>query len=230
MIGIIGALKEEIEHFESVMTEKSKKEVLGIEFTSGKLDGKDVTVVLSGVGKVNAAMAATALLTDFDIECVFSTGTAGGISAKKHTTVIGTATVQHDFFIDLEGKKPGQLDEYDFVEIPCSDNLVSLSAQTASEIGYTYSLGIIATGDFFVSDPELKNKIEKQFNASACDMESAAIAQICYKAKVPFLTVRTLSDSADSGSPFDYFAFKREAANKNSRLIIEVIKHLSPNI
>lgn len=226
MIGIMGALQEEIDLFETSLTDRSEVEIFGLKFTIGKLYGKDVVVSLCGVGKVNAAMAATVLLTKFNVKMIFSSGTAGGIGSEKATTVIASSTVHHDFSIPFEGKKPGQLDEYDFIELPCSAELRDKAIEISRKLGFSYSSGVIATGDSFVSDKQTKNRILEQFNAKACDMESAAIAQICYKADVPFLSIRTLSDNANDDGITDYLTFKREAALKNSKLIIEMIKSL----
>lgn len=226
MIGIIGALQEEIEAFESALHELHKDVYLGMNFTLGKLGEKEFVIVRSGVGKVNAAMAASLLISHYKVNIIFSTGTAGGIRASKSTTVIASATVQHDFFIEIEDRRRGQLDEYDFIEIPCSKELTLLAEKVSIDLGYSFSVGVIATGDCFVSDKNKKEDISREFNALACDMESAAIGQVCYKAEVPFLSIRTLSDSADDNSINDYYSFKREAALKNSHLIMEIIKRL----
>ncbi len=226
MIGIIGALKEEIELFEQAMKKSKKETLLGMEFTKGKIGKQEVVISLCGVGKVNAAMATTVLISVFKPKMIFSTGTAGGIEAEKSTTVIASATVYHDFSIPFEGKRPGQLDEYDFTEIPCSDELCKKAEKIADLSDIPYSIGVIATGDCFVSDKLSKERIKREFKAKACDMESAAIAQVCYKSEIPFLSIRTLSDSANDNGILDYMTFKRQAAQKNSRLILELLKEL----
>lgn len=158
----------------------------------GLLKDKNVLLVKTGIGKVNAAYGLAYLLYSLDnVERVISVGCAGAAVADLSVgdIVVGNSYCYHDVYCG-EPNANGQVQ--DMPAVFPSD----FSSLNEAE---RYRLGTIATGDWFVSSREkveaIKNFLPSSYNVCAIDMESAALAQVCYKKGVPFVSIRTISDN-----------------------------------
>ena len=224
MIGIIGAMDIEIEHINAVMEEKEEFTVSGALYTKGKLDGKDVVTAVCGIGKVFAAMCAQTMIVKFGADTVINTGVAGGLTDKTDIldTVVATALVQHDMDTTYFGDPKGMISGINVVEFPCDS---TLAEKITANVEGNCVRGIVASGDCFVADNDRKKDISETFSAVACEMEGAAIAQVCYVNKIPFCVLRTISDGAN-GEEMSYEKFRVVAAEKAANIIIETIKQI----
>ena len=222
MIGIIGAMDIEIEHINAVMEEKEEFTVSGALYTKGTIDGKDVVTAVCGIGKVFAAMCAQTMIVKFGADTVINTGVAGGLTDKTDIldTVVATALVQHDMDTTYFGDPRGLISGINVVEFPCDK---ALAEKITANVEGNCVRGIVASGDCFVADNDKKKEISETFNAVACEMEGAAIAQVCYVNKIPFCVLRTISDGAN-GEEMSYERFRVVAAEKAANVIINTIK------
>ncbi len=228
MIGIIGAMTIEVEGIKSLMTEKCEKNISGVNYTSGKLCGKEVVVTVCGEGKVNAAMCAQTMILEYKPQMIINSGVAGGLSKelKICDAVIADAVVQHDMDMSPLGHPKGYICGVDAVEMPCDKKIKETLFNCAKKAGVNSIFGIVATGDQFISDNEKKDWLIDTFNASACEMEGGAIGHICTRNGVPFGVLRTISDGGDDAAKMSFPEFAA-AASENSikimKLFIEII-------
>ena len=222
MIGIIGAMDIEIENINRALTAKEVFNIGGAVYTKGSLGEKEVVTAVCGIGKVFSAICAQTMILKFGTDAVINTGVAGSVTSdlKILDTVVATALVQHDVDTTYFGDPRGMISGINVVEFECDK---SLSESICKNTGDSFFRGIIASGDCFVADEEKKKDIKETFHAIACEMEGAAIAQVCYVNKVPFAVLRTISDGAD-GEEMSYERFRIAAAEKAAKIIIETIK------
>lgn len=229
MIGIIGAMKEEVESLKSSMVIVEKSIMANMEFYKGVLFGKEAVVVVSGIGKVNAAVCTQILCDIYKIDTVINVGVAGGIDTivKPGDIVVATSLVQHDMDCTVFGDKAGQIPRMDVYDFKCDENLVNIALNVKLDNEDTKIIkGIIATGDQFIANTEKIRWIQSTFNASAVEMESASIAQVAYLNKKPFIIIRSISDNANTGAHIDFGEFVPIAV-KNST---QIVKGLLENI
>lgn len=224
MIGIIGAMDIEIEHINAVMDEKEEFIISGALYTKGKLHGKEIVTAVCGIGKVFAAMCAQTMIVKFGADTVINTGVAGGLTDKTDIldTVVATALVQHDMDTTYFGDPKGLISGINVVEFPCDS---ALAEKITANVEGNCVRGIVASGDCFVCDNDKKKDIAETFNAVACEMEGAAIAQVCYVNKVPFCVLRSISDGAN-GEEMSYERFRVVAAEKAAKVIINTLKNI----
>ena len=240
--GIIAAMKIEAEHIVAAMEDARTETVGGIEFTIGKIrrgpdewtggEGAEAEVVCAvcGIGKVNAAMCAQAMILRYAPARIINTGVAGSLSPELGVgdVVIASDVVQHDFDTTAFGDPPGLIPGLNTVKMHCSDRLRISELKNAAEAalrgtGAKVFDGVIASGDRFVADPETKKRIVERFGAAACEMEGGAIGQVCAANGVPFAVIRTMSDSADGGAVDDYPAFAKKAAEISAKIVIAAV-------
>lgn len=224
MIGIIGAMDIEIEHINAVMEEKEEFTVSGALYTKGTIDGKEVVTAVCGIGKVFAAMCAQTMIVKFGADRIINTGVAGGLTDKTDIldTVVATALVQHDMDTTYFGDPKGMISGINVVEFDCDK---ALAEKITANVEGNCVRGIVASGDCFVADNDKKREISETFNAVACEMEGAAIAQVCYVNKIPFCVLRSISDGAN-GEEMSYEKFRVVAAEKAAKVIIKTIKEI----
>jgi adenosylhomocysteine nucleosidase len=247
LTAIIGASGEEVRIINDRIQDKQVEAFLGINFIRGKLNGRNVVLAQTGIGKVNAAMTTAVLLDHFHPAEVILMGTAGGINPNLQPgdIVIADKTIQHDFGeLTANGFKPRAfVNPLDGKPNPCffpsNARLVGLARQAAGNTQFTTVgkgkqerkircvTGIIATGDSFIASPAKKDELYRQLKADAVDMESAAAAQVCYQQSVPFIAIRSISDSADAKADADYEHFHQTAAANASRLVMAVVALLN---
>jgi adenosylhomocysteine nucleosidase len=227
MVGIIGAMEIEVSGYLKLMTKKTVADFRGGQIYTGKINGKDAAVIKCGIGKVNAAVAASALILRVNgLRFIINSGVAGGLKngIKHGDFVVASAAVQHDYDQTFDGLKPGQIPGFNSGEFTCDKGLADKFCGVLSGLGYDYSRGVIASGDQFISGKQRRDTIRAVFDASACDMETAAIAQVCQMFSVPFLGVRAISDCADDSAVSDFYSFCVSSSEKSITAVCEFLK------
>lgn len=215
MLGIIGAMPQEVEQLKAEMAQPEITKVAGMEFYKGTIGGKEVVVVKSGIGKVNAAMCVQILVDRFGVDGVVNTGIAGSLQAKINIgdMVLCTDAVQHDVEAVAFGYPVGQIPQMDIFSFKADEKLRQLAKACCETVNPEISVyeGRVLTGDQFISDKDKKNWLVETFDGACTEMEGAAIAQAAYLNQVPFLIVRAISDKADDSASEDYPEFERKA-------------------
>lgn len=232
MIGIICAMQIEADGIialcENVRTATNAK----MEFTLGTLHGKDVCVVVCGVGKVNAAMCALILIEKYKPDLVLNSGVAGSLSpiVGIGDIVVATKSVEHDMNSTALGDKQGEITFPDgnMMFFECDRQASTLLASICKEIPDTkVAQGIIASGDIFVSDRKQRFKINDRFGALACEMEGAAIGHVCVRCEVPYGIIRAISDDLDENKGMDFVKFCELASKKTVAAVSGFVKAYS---
>ena len=182
LTGIIGAMVVETNAIKALIENKKVESFSGIEFVSGKLYGKDVVVAQCGIGKVFAGICAEAMILKYAPDRIINVGVAGTLSEKVGLldTAVSTAVVQHDMDTSPLGDPVGLISGINIVKIPASEKLADEIYSAAANIGLNCAKGVIASGDQFIADKKKKDFIRDTFGAIACEMEGAAIGQVCY--------------------------------------------------
>jgi adenosylhomocysteine nucleosidase len=226
MIGIIGAMAPEVDILKKKLVNVHETTLLGMTFWTGTLEGREVVLLQSGIGKVNAAIGTALLIERFQPTAVLNTGSAGGLLGSQTfgDTVIGTTVVHHDVDVTAFGYAPGQVPGLP-ATFPGDPQLVALAGRCLG--GQPHSQGTIGSGDVFVHDAGVIARIRERFpELCAVEMEAAAIAQSCHLAKIPFVVVRALSDIAGKESPMKFEEFLPLACQNSSRLVLAMLREL----
>lgn len=227
-VGIIVAMEEELEQILNVMSSAEEKEINGLNFKLGKIEKKNVVVIKCGVGKVNAARVTQILIDKFNVGYVINVGAAGALNPLLNIgdIVIGEKLIQHDFDITAFDHDKGYITgvgDYIYSDSTLVKKLKKI-ANRLSENDYNVKSGVIATGDIFCTDVEMKNKIYSKFDADCVEMEGAAIAQVCYLDKIPFVVLRSISDSPDGKNEIDFDKFIDLASRRCAVILKEFFK------
>ncbi len=228
-IGIIGAMEEETALLKERISPLSEYERAGNTFYSGKLEGVDVILLRCGIGKVNASIGTTLLISRYEPMCVINTGSAGGFSEglKIGDIVISTQVIHHDVDVTAFGYEYGQVPSMPNAFLPHSE-LVDMAEKGAEKLnGPAAHKGLIATGDSFMDDSPGIAQIRERFPAiAAVEMEAASIAQTCYQFRKPFVIIRSISDIAGEESSVSFKNFLKTAAENSAELVIDIVRQL----
>jgi len=229
ILGIVSAMQEELDLLLKDMTINEETKKANMTFYKGTLDNKDIIAVVCGIGKVNAAVCSQILISEFKVTSIINVGVAGGIGKDIYPgdVVVGTNLVQHDMDTTAFGDPHGQIPRLDTFDFKCDEALVKASLEACEEIKEinTFS-GRIISGDQFISSVEKIQWFEKEFNAMACEMEGASIAQVCYLNNIPFVVIRSISDNANNGAHMDYEKFIPIAVRNSTILLKNIIRKL----
>jgi adenosylhomocysteine nucleosidase len=225
-VAIIGAMEEEVAILREKITNLEQTVIAGCEFNTGSLDGVEVILLKSGIGKVNAAMSTAILLEKFKPDAVINTGSAGGYlpSLNVGDVVISNEVRHHDVDVTVFGYEYGQVPQMPAAFLS-DEMLVKIAEEAAKEIsGIQVVTGLIVTGDSFMNDPERVEFVRGKFlDLYGVEMEAAAIAQVAYQFNVPFVIIRSLSDIAGKESNISFEQFLVTAAQNSSDLILKMI-------
>ncbi|WP_077214057.1 5'-methylthioadenosine/S-adenosylhomocysteine nucleosidase [Bacillus dakarensis] len=225
-IAIIGAMEEEVTLLRDKIQDGKAEVIAGCEFTSGKMNGADVILLRSGIGKVNAAMSTTILLEKFKPNYVINTGSAGGYNPALNVgdVVISSEVRHHDVDVTAFGYEYGQVPQLP-PAFEADVNLVEIAENAAKEITDIQVVkGLIATGDSFMNDPKKVEYIQDKFtDLQAVEMEAAAIAQVSHQFGTPFVVIRSLSDIAGKESDVSFEQFLEKAAVNSSTLVMKIV-------
>ena len=229
-IGIIGAMEVEVKELKEQMQITRQLTKAGMEFCEGILEGQDVVVVRSGVGKVNAAVCTQILIDVFDVKAVINTGIAGSLKAEINIgdLVISSDLVHHDMDAVAFGYPVGQVPQMDAFSFQSDVALRKIAVRACREVNPDIQVfeGRIASGDQFIASQDVKDRIVANFDAWAVEMEGAAIAHAAYLNNVPFLVIRAISDKADGSAQVDYPTFEAQAAQHSLKLTLRILKDI----
>ena len=229
-IGIIGAMEVEVAILKAKMEDVRIIKKASMDFYEGILAGKKVVVVRSGIGKVNAGICAQILADVFSVDAIINTGIAGSLNKNINIgdIVLSTDVVQHDMDATGFGYRKGQIPQMPVFFFNADDNLRRLAAEVCKEVNPDIQVfeGRIASGDQFVCDQDVKNRIVSEFSAYATEMEGAAIGQAAYLNEIPFLVVRAISDKADGSAQMDYSEFEKAAVDHSVRLTLNMLARI----
>lgn len=228
LIGIIGAMDEEIAHLKSEMTQVTEKNISGIHFYIGTLSGKNVVLMKSGIGKVNAAISTTILHENFKPSMIINAGSAGGLKSKHSVgdIIISDEVIHHDVDATVFNYKLGQVPQMPET-FKADKELKRIVKNSINTLNLSADFGLIGTGDSFIGRDDQVDFIKHNFpEVSAVEMEAASVAQVCYFYNTPFVIIRALSDIAGENSSISFEEFLKEAANNSAKVIIETIKNI----
>ena len=199
-------------------------------FCKGVLCGKDVIVVRSGVGKVNAAICAQILAGNFHVDTLINTGIAGSLDARIDIgdMVISADAVHHDMDASAFGDPVGQVPRMDTFTFPADEKLAALAKKVNEEVNPEIKtfIGRVATGDQFVASQEVKDRIVNNFQALCTEMEGVGIAHAAYLNKIPYVIIRAISDKADNSAEMDYPTFDKQAIAHSVKLVTNLLPRI----
>lgn len=229
MIGIIGAMPQEVAELKKFMELESETVILNYTFYVGKINQHECVLVQGGIGKVNAAISATLLCEKYNIDYLINIGSAGGLMVHQNVgdLVISESIQYHDVDVTAFGYSYGQMAGEPEKFMP-DHQLVEIVKNTAKELNMPYHYGLIVSGDTFVCQLPHVDHIKTYFNNAMCsEMEAAAIAHVCHVYKIPFVIIRALSDIFGKGEnsvQFDEFIVK--ASQASALLCTKVIEKI----
>jgi adenosylhomocysteine nucleosidase len=234
MIGIIGAMEDELSLLKQAMENVRNETVGEFEFLLGDLSKKPIALLRCGIGKVNAAVGCAILINRYDPVLVINTGSAGGIDSTLSygDVIISSGLLYHDADVTAFNYEPGQLPGQPAV-FTVPDYLIRRAEQAVDELkteqilpsALNHRRGIIGCGDIFMHDPEQIAGLRKLFpDMKAIDMESTAIAHTCALFKIPALIIRALSDIAGIESPTTFNEFLPIAAKHSAEIVRRIVK------
>jgi adenosylhomocysteine nucleosidase len=229
-IGIIGAMEEEVDILADIMEIRETVQKASLKFFVGKINEKDVVLVKCGIGKVNAALCAQILISEFEVDAVVNTGVAGAINSTLdvYDIVISTDAIEHDFDTTAFGDKKGVIPRMETSVFVANENLINAAYNSSIEETKTHKVvkGRIVSGDIFVSSKQLKEELDVEFKAYCAEMEGAAIAHVCSLNKIPFVIIRAMSDKADSSAGVSYDEFVIDAAKNSKDIVLNMLRSI----
>ena len=224
--GIIAAMEEELKTLLLALEDKNEKAVLGKTYYEGRIGQQEVVLVQSGIGKVLSAMSVAILAETFGVDAIINTGSAGAVSEGLAIgdVVIADRLVYHDVDVTAFGYAYGQMAGQELYFLADSELMAKLQAVLAQE-GQASYLGLIATGDSFIADPDRVAAIKHHFpEVLAVEMEGAAIAQAAQAAGKPFLVIRAMSDTAQGDANISFDEFILEAGKRSAQTLLALLK------
>lgn len=233
-IGIFAAEQQEIENIQQSLQGR-KTERAGLTFYEAEHGTHTVISVCGGIGKVNAAICTQILISEFHVETIINTGTAGGLNDSLHVfdLVVSTDAVQHDVDVCAFGYAKGHIPAApspfwkadDKLRACLIETFTQLKTDCADDFKHTNNMiaGRIASGDRFIVDPAVKQEIIDTFQADCVEMEGAAVAQTCVMNNIPFVILRCISDNAGEPAAISYQQFSKEASRISALLVLHTI-------
>ena len=229
-IGIIGAMEVEVESLKSAMAVKRTINKASMDFFEGTIGDTEVVVVRSGICKVNAGICVQILSDTFGVTHILNTGVAGSLDARINIgdIVLSTDAAYHDVDATVFGYKKGEIPQMGVRSFPADKELIEKAKAAiktaAPDLGVFE--GRVCSGDQFISDKVVKDRIIEELGGMCCEMEGAGIAQACYLNKIPFIIIRAISDKADGSDVMDYPEFEKKAAHDCAALVMEMIRSM----
>ncbi len=239
MIGIIGAMSQEINDVIQLMENVSVDKHAGLKFYRGILSGKEIVLTCSGVGKVNAAISAEAMVAYYNAEVLINTGVAGSLDASVNIgdIVISTDAVEYDMDVTALGYKRAVIPDMNPLFTENSDRITifkadekirTIAVECCKNVNDDIAVfeGRVASGDAFIFGKNLKDKIVEITHAFCVEMEGASIAHTAALNEVPFLIIRAISDKADDSATIDYPSFQIKAIEHTVKLVAALVSRL----
>ena len=221
MIGIIVAEQKELDSVITIISNIEEIILYDKIFYRGYINNKEVIVVKSNVGKVNAARICQMMIDNFDIKLVVNVGTAGSVNniLEIGDVVVADKLVQYDFDVTPFGRKLGEIENIgEFIKV--DNDLLSLFNDMKVHIG------CIASGDKFIIDSIEKENIKNIFSALCIEMEGASIAQVCKLDNMPFLVIRSITDKQDGSAKVDFETFLESSSKKVAIILKDLVSKI----
>lgn len=227
-ICIIAAMEEEMTAVKSIMTDIEEKVFSELSVYEGKINGKSCVLTKSSVGKVNAARTTQILIDNYSVDYVINVGSAGSINddIACGDIIIAREVLQYDFDITAFGYQKGYISNVGLRLESSFKVLRKCEAAIKEIIGEKYRAvtGTIATGDIFCTSKKMKEQIKKEFGADCVEMEGGAVAQVCYLSNVPFIIIRSISDSPNEKNEIDFKDYLELASKRCAEFLKVMIK------
>lgn len=226
--GIIGAMEQEVTLLRDKIENRQTLVLAGCEIDTGMLNGVEVALLKSGIGKTAAAMGTTLLLELCRPDVVINTGSAGGLAPtlKVGDIVVSDEVRYHDADVTAFGYEPGQMAGCP-VAFVADEQLIAATEQVIKQLDLNAVRGLVVSGDTFINGAEPLARIRHTFpQAIAVEMEATAIGHVCYQFNVPFVVVRAISDVADQASHLNFEDFLSVAAQQSSLMVENLLAHL----
>ncbi|WP_371188295.1 5'-methylthioadenosine/S-adenosylhomocysteine nucleosidase [Thalassotalea maritima] len=227
--GIIGAMQPEIAILKSKLNNLAEHTHFGYTFYTGEINGTEIVLVQSGIGKVASSIATVLMIEKFAPDYIVNTGSAGGFdqSLRVGDIVISSEVRHHDADVTAFGYEIGQLPGMPAAFTP-HPMLVEAAQSGIDKLDGIQTLtGQITTGDTFMTKDDDIAKARANFpNMAAVEMEGAAIAQTCHQLNVPFVVIRSMSDIAGKESPTSFEAYLETASVNSSELVLNMLEAL----
>jgi len=234
-IGLICAIPQELAHLRDSLTHTGGEQAAHTHFDTGTIDGHDVVLTGSGMGKVNAAIVTTLLADRFGCRAIVFSGVAGGLdpSLAIGDVVIAEQVIQHDAgVLEKERIAPYQPGHVPFINptdrmgYPTDPDLLARIKSTLKDTAVSGQIayGTVLSGDQYLHCGVTRDRLYREFGGRAVEMEGGAVAQVCEAFGIPWLVIRALSDLAGGDSRFDFAAFVDQAAATSAT----ILRHLLP--
>lgn len=228
--GIIGAMDKEIDYFLVELKNTKILKKASMKFYTGTLSNKRVVIIRSGVGKVNAAACTQALIDKFNPEAIICTGVAGSLTKNlgPGDTVISRDVIQHDVDSTIFGHKLGEIPNMGKIRFEASEPLIQIAKKVHMEYfkNSNVAVGTVLTGDKFIANSDEVLQLSRTFGGLCVEMEGGAIGHVCYLNNIPFLIIRSISDSADDNATEIYRDFVDKMAEKSYKMVVNILKRL----
>ena len=229
MIGILCALDQEIERLLKEIERPVHRQLCGYDYVEGALRGVNVVLCKCGVGKVNAAVCAQTMILTWPVRLVINSGVAGALREPLEIGDICVASdlVQHDVDTTAVGDPVGFVSTVNQTYFRCAEWAVDGLLRAAGSIeGVRVLSARIASGDQFIHDQAQTDRIVRLFDASACEMEGGAIAQVCFINGVDCAVIRAISDSSSGKHSMEYVEFMPMAAATSAKVVMNFLENL----
>lgn len=222
-IAIIGAMPSELADIRQTLGEAEIKNISGFDFYINKCGDKTLINACCGIAKVNAALCTQVMIDNFKPDCIINTGIAGGMNSdvKVCDIVVSNEVLPHDLDLHFLKDYPPYCGIF-----KADEKLMSTAEQVCSEFGVKSFRGRIVSGEAFVTSTALKNEIVSKFNPYAVDMESAAVGHCAFLNKMPFVSVRCISDNADDEGAMSFDEFEKIAAKRVAEIVLRMCEIL----
>ena len=222
VIGVIAAMKSEIDDLKTRIKDQKTAVFSGITYVYGRLGENNIVAAQCGIGKVFAAVCAQTMILEFKPDEIINIGVGGSLTGKLDIgdIAIADSCVQHDMDTTAVGDPPGLISGINIINIPGDSEIADRLEAVAKEQGIKALRGVIASGDCFVNSSEKKKAIADAFDAIVCEMEGAAIGHVCYINNVKYCVVRAVSDNGDEDSGKDYMACLEKASASAQKLMV----------
>ncbi|UMO86547.1 5'-methylthioadenosine/S-adenosylhomocysteine nucleosidase [Pectobacterium sp. PL64] len=228
-VGIIGAMEQEVTLLRDRIENRQTFQRASCEIYTGQINGVDVALLKSGIGKVSAALGTTLLLEHSKPDVVINTGSAGGLAPTLNVgdIVVSDEVRYHDADVTAFGYEPGQMAGCPAAFL-ADEKLITLAQEVIAELQLNAVRGLVVSGDAFINGAEPLARIRTTFpKAIAVEMEATAIAHVCHQFAVPFVVVRAISDVADKASHLSFDEFLSVAAQQSTRMVEAILAKLA---
>ncbi|KHS90203.1 5'-methylthioadenosine nucleosidase [Pectobacterium brasiliense] len=228
-VGIIGAMEQEVTLLRDRIENRQTFQRASCEIYTGQINGVDVALLKSGIGKVSAALGTTLLLEHSKPDVVINTGSAGGLAPTLNVgdIVVSDEVRYHDADVTAFGYEPGQMAGCPAAFL-ADEKLIALAQEVIAELQLNAVRGLVVSGDAFINGAEPLARIRTTFpKAIAVEMEATAIAHVCHQFAVPFVVVRAISDVADKASHQSFDEFLSVAAQQSTRMVEAILAKLA---